>query len=602
MSFELAKVIKIVHFQYSISEYYFNIIFDMTKRTASKIEVMETSDRGSRKERVKRNAMLWLLVLCSSLLLSIPFLFPHMGLVSLIGFVPLFAAEHIAGSCGKKYFGVYYYISFLLWNLFTTYWIYNATLPGMIAAVLLNALQMAIIFRMFRWMKTLAKGYLPYMFFTVAWLAWEHIYFTWDVSWPWLVLGNSFATSIKTIQWYEYTGALGGSLWILLVNTLIFRCMLLVISKRRYLLSLSSVFLLIIIPIIVSHIIFFTYQEQHYEPSVGDGSREFTVLQPNIDPYTDKFRGLTQNQQNTILLQLAEKADASGRFVIAPETFVSRPPLIPEDMPESNLYFQKLYNYARSENVNFIFGAVTEKIYAGKRGLYGVAKENPPTETARYVEDMDIWFDRSNTAVFIDGKGNYEFYNKSKLVVLVESTPYKKLFKFMSRFAIDLGGAMGSYAPQKEREVFVTPDSVKIGTAICYESVYGNYYREYILKGAHVMSIITNDGWWGDTPGYHQHLSYASLRAIETRRSIARSANTGISALINQRGEILEQTEWWKPAYINGSLNLNNRQTVFVKYGDITGRIAKFLFYLFVLMAISRFISKKYIVKEPFAG
>ena len=110
------------------------------------------------------------------------------------------------------------------------------------------------------------------------------------------------------------------------------------------------------------------------------------------------------------------------------------------------------------------------------------------------------------------------------------------------------------------------------------------------------------DGWWGDTPGYHQHLSYASLRAIETRRSIARSANTGISALINQRGEILEQTEWWKPAYINGSLNLNNRQTVFVKYGDITGRIAKFLFYLFVLMAISRFISKKYIVKEPFAG
>lgn len=164
----------------------------------------------------------------------------------------------------------------------------------------------------------------------------------------------------------------------------------------------------------------------------------------------------------------------------------------------------------------------------------------------------------------------------------------------MSRFAIDLGGAMGSYAPQDEREVFVTSDSVKIGAAICYESVYGDYYREYVLKGAYVMSIITNDGWWGDTPGYHQHLSYASLRAIETRRSIARSANTGISALINQRGEIIEQTEWWQPAYINGSLNLNNKQTVFVKYGDIIGRVAKFLFFLFMLMAISRFIRKHF--------
>ena len=159
---------------------------------------------------------------------------------------------------------------------------------------------------------------------------------------------------------------------------------------------------------------------------------------------------------------------------------------------------------------------------------------------------------------------------------------------------------MGSYAPQEEREVFVTPDSVKIGTAICYESVYGDYYREYILKGAQVMSIITNDGWWGDTPGYRQHLSYASLRAIETRRSIARSANTGISAFINQRGEIISQTGWWQPAYLNGQLCLNDEITVFVRHGDIIGRVSKFIFFLFSLMAAVRYISRKYIVKEPF--
>jgi apolipoprotein N-acyltransferase len=171
----------------------------------------------SKKNAIKRNAMLWLLVICSSVLLSIPFLYPHLGLVSLVGFVPLFAAEKIATENNKRFFGIYYYIGFLLWNLFTTYWIYNATMPGMIAAVMLNALQMAVIFRLFRWFKTLTKGFLPYIFFIITWIAWEHAYFTWEISWPWLVLGNAFSTSIKCIQWYEYTGALGGSLWVLLL-------------------------------------------------------------------------------------------------------------------------------------------------------------------------------------------------------------------------------------------------------------------------------------------------------------------------------------------------------------------------------------------------
>lgn len=560
----------------------------------------------SKKSAIKRNAMLWLLVICSAVLLSIPFLYPHLGMVSLVGFIPLFAAEKIATENKKRFFGIYYYTGFLLWNLFTTYWIYNATLPGMIAAVVLNALQMAVIFRLFRWFKTLTKGFLPYMFFIITWIAWEHVYFTAEISWPWLVLGNAFSTSIKSIQWYEYTGALGGSLWVLLVNTLMFRLMQLVLEKKRYILSAASLALLVAVPLILSHIIFYTYKEPYFEPTDNsNGSRKFTVLQPNIDPYTDKFSGLSQQQQNTILLQLAEEAMkeaeteqpvGAAHFVIAPETFVSRHPLIDEGNPLVNRSFQKMRNFAMNQpgNVNMIFGAVTDKFYLGYESVYDGKGLVPPTETARYVQSRDLWFDRSNTAIFIDSKGDYEFYNKSKLVVLVETIPYKKFFNLMSRFVIDLGGAIGSYAPQKEREVFTTPDSVNIGTAICYESVYGDYYREYILKGAHAMSIITNDGWWGDTPGYRQHLSYASLRAIETRRSIARSANTGISALINQRGEVIANTEWWKPAYINGELKLNNKLTVFVKHGDITGRICKFLFFLFLLMALSRFISKKF--------
>ena len=167
----------------------------------------------------------------------------------------------------------------------------------------------------------------------------------------------------------------------------------------------------------------------------------------------------------------------------------------------------------------------------------------------------------------------------------------------MKRLNIDLGGAMGDFAPQLRREVFVTEDSVKIGTAICYESVYGDFYREYVLDGANVMSVITNDGWWGNTPGYRQHLSYSSLRAIETRRAIARSANTGISAFIDERGEIISSTGWWQQEKLLARLPLNDRQTVFVTYGDITGRVSVFLFYLFTVMAVVRRLSGKYITK-----
>ncbi len=609
----------------------------------------------------RRNIILWILVITSALLLSIPFLVPGMGMISLVGFVPLLAAEHIAYTTSKRFFSLHYYTAFLLWNFITTYWIYNATLPGMIAAVVLNALQMAVIFRLFRFMKRVADGFLPYLFLVFAWVAWEQAYFNWEVSWPWLVLGNSFATSIKSIQWYEYTGTVGGSLWILLINVLLFRTLQLISQRERITATAALLLPLFALPVILSHIIFYSYEERPCEPAwSGAGSREFIVLQPNIDPYRDKFSRLNQSQQNRVLLTLASEAlsdypvqtdtlqnlseqiygakeigernrdlpNIEGKeskeskeckgtienkeskeslFIVAPETFLSSYPLVSESNPLQNRGFDEIFRFVERYNLqaqqnggdyslNMIVGAVTENYYPftsrfGRAG--GASLTEAPTPTARFNRSAGCWFDRSNSAIFIGSNGECEFYHKSKLVVLVESTPYKKLLNFMSRFSIDLGGAMGSYAPQKEREVFTTPDSVRIGTAICYESVYGNFYREYILKGAQVMSIITNDGWWGDTPGYRQHLSYASLRAIETRRSIARSANTGISALINQRGEIISSTEWWKAESLAGRLNLNDEITIFVKYGDIAGRISQFLFFLFLLMAVARVLSRK---------
>jgi apolipoprotein N-acyltransferase len=194
----------------------------------------------------------------------------------------------------------------------------------------------------------------------------------------------------------------------------------------------------------------------------------------------------------------------------------------------------------------------------------------------------------------IDGSKRTEIFHKSKLVVAVEMTPYPALFCKIDDM---LGGVMGRCIGQDEISLLNVQykssegrtENIPIGCAVCYESIYGEYYTDYIRKGAEAMTVITNDAWWGDTPGYRQHLSYACLRAIETRRAIARCANTGISAIISPSGEIIEETPWWTPAVLKGEIPLRKDITFFVSHGDIIGRVCTFLFLLLSLALVVRF-------------
>lgn len=558
--------------------------------------------------------LLWSLVIFGVILLSVPYLVPHSGLIMLMALMPLLQINKLSSKYSVKKVWIYYYSMFFLWNLFTTYWIYKATLPGAIAAVVLNALQMSLIFGAYRWFEKKTNKSLSYLFLILAWLAWEHFYYEAEISWPWLTLGNGLATTHKNIQWYEYTGALGGSLWILLTNIMVFEFTGIIgrfsklagFSKensinlidvkgrrtsRELFLFLFTLFV-IHFPFVYSQIMYRNYKEVV-------NPREFVVVQPNIDPYNDKFGGMSQNEQDNKLFGILEGAVTNNtHIIVAPETFTSG---IIENMPENTKTIERATEYLKLHpNASMIFGATSHFFYVDLYKMPGYGNESSkPTYTARKTNNGD-WYDSYNTAVFIDSSGNPKFYHKSKLVVLVEYLPYPQYLPFISNFMVNLGGSSGSYGTQEHRTVF-TADSkckndsfntqnntvkIKIGSAICYESIYGDFYREFVLNGANFMSIITNDGWWGDTPGYKQHLRYASLRAIETRRSIARSANTGISALIDQRGDIIQQTKWWEPAYLRGNLNLNEKITVFVKYGDIIGRVAYYSMLLFLGLAI----------------
>jgi len=146
---------------------------------------------------------------------------------------------------------------------------------------------------------------------------------------------------------------------------------------------------------------------------------------------------------------------------------------------------------------------------------------------------------------------------------------------------------------QEDREVLWLNKNTGTAPIICYESVYGEYVTGYVDNGAKFLSIITNDAWWGDTEGHRQHLSYAKLRAVENRRFVARSANTGISAIINSRGDIVKSLGYEKRGAIVGQVGIQNEKTFYVKYGDYIPRIAQFLALFIFLFSVVKFKRKR---------
>jgi apolipoprotein N-acyltransferase len=212
-------------------------------------------------------------------------------------------------------------------------------------------------------------------------------------------------------------------------------------------------------------------------------------------------------------------------------------------------------------------------------------KWETPSPTARKNRQGNYFYDSYNTALQLDTTELVQYSHKSKLVPGVERMP--TWAGFLEKYAIDLGGMTGSLGRDTIQHVFENHYSgMKIAPSICYESVYGEYMGEFVKKGAQLIFIITNDGWWRDTPGHRQHCSYARLRAIESRRSIARSANTGISCFVNQRGDMFQATKYWEPAAIKQTINANTELTFYTLHGDYIARICNWLLLQFLAVAL----------------
>ncbi len=522
------------------------------------------------------------LSILSGLILSLGWMQLSIGWIVLIGFIPLlfvFDSLLISESKRKKAaFFLYSFICFLVWNLINTWWIYHATLPGAIAAVLLSSVLMASVMMAFFSISISFGRRMSYIALVSFWISFEYLFMNSQLSWPWLILGNAFANNVKIIQWYEYFGHIGGSLWTLIVNLLAFEIIRFVIMRipktviRKYSAILAIV---VIVPIVFSIVKYNRYKETANPVDI-------VIVQPNIDSYEEKFVTPVMDQMQNIINLAESLADENVDFFVAPETAI--PNGMWEDEMHENYSILMIKDFlADFPDAAFVIGADTRLGYYEGQGK---------SKTARPIGNSSHYYDLFNTALQIDNSNEIQIYHKSKLVPGVEMLPYPKLFWWLEDLMLDLGGMSGSHGTQEERTVFIHKD-IKVGVPICYESVYGEFVGEWVSNGANLLFVITNDGWWEDTPGYRQHHSYSRIRAIETRRSIARSANTGISSFINQRGDIIEYLGWNERGAIRQQLNANDKITFYVKYGDFFARMSLVFSVILLVVQLLNFIIRK---------
>lgn len=491
---------------------------------------------------------------------------PYSSLLLLIGFVPLLVAiENIIRGDYTKKGSKIFLVSFLtgfVWNTASIYWVFNALsayLPAGISILIalipfaLAPLLMGIVFRLYYALRKKTNILWSFAGLICLWISYEYLHQSWDLAFPWMTLGNGFANFHQLIQWYSLTGVYGGTAWIWIVNVLVF----LIYWQRKekaYAYSQTKLYLvtagIVLIPVTSSILTYINFEE-HINPS------EVVVVQPNIDPY-EKFGSISPQEQLEQLITLSESvAKPNTEFFIWPETAISSQGEINEaEFRDHGAYQRVIHFLDRFHNGNVLSGIES----------YGLFMEQL-TLTARPFAGQFV--ESYNAAVLIDDSSKLQFYHKSKLVPGVEQMPFGSSLAFLKPLFAHFGGTTGGYGSDKEPTVFYSQSGIGIAPVICYESIWGDYVAEYVKEGAQLIAVVTNDGWWKNTSGKDQHLAYAKLRAIENRRWVARAANTGISAFINQRGDIVQKTSWWVPAALSQEVNLNEEITTYTAYGDI---------------------------------
>lgn len=537
-----------------------------------------------------------LLSLISAMLLSVSWPTYGVPFFIFIALVPLLMMEHDLSkfsSIKRKGWAIFglSYLTFIIWNIVTTGWLYGSKNPdgsnslfAVVVPVIVNSLLYSIVFQLYHWFKNFKGTYWGLAFFVSIWMSFEKFHLNWELTWPWLNLGNVFAEYPKVIQWYDTLGATGGSLWILLINVFIFYTIRIWEAGRKskeLAINVSILFVGIVAPMLIS---FYKYNNFKEKPT---GTVNVLMLQPDLDPYTEKYNKDSITILNDLLKLASPPNNPKIDYYIAPETALPGYGSFSETGFKNSLVFNNIKQFlAEHPNTVFTTGISSHKYFFNEY-------EKPDNA---YQLNPNVWVESYNTAVQLSPQEDTQIYHKGKLVPGVEIFPYMNVLKpILGEAMLNLGGTVASLGTDKERKVFKNSYNKGIlAPIICYESIYGDFVTEYVRNGANFLGIMTNDSWWGVTQGHQQLLAYARLRAIENRREIARSANSGITAHINALGEIEESTLYGDQTSLYAKIKLYENQTFYTRTGDFLSRIAIFALGFLVFYTLIKWVQKKY--------
>ncbi len=482
-----------------------------------------------------------------------------------VAFIPLF----ILGTdreIGLTNYFIVCYVTFFVFHLLAAGWMYSSTFVGTLIAHLVHSFLFALVFLL--WVASRNVLRKPGIFLLLSlWLSMEYLQSHWDLAWPWFTLGNGLAEKTSWIQWFSFTGVSGGTLWVILINWLIFKIITTIIEVKwkQFGIFFGMLILIILGPILLSGTLL--QEEKQFEKI------KIALVQPNINPRTEKFFGLNEQEQlNRTLKLIADHDLTEVKLVVFPETFLTNP--IDEDsLAFSSSLLQIVRQLSNYRPISILVGAFT-KIHSSKASF-----------------DIDVILKTGNPHILYNSSiliNDYEnrIYHKMNLLPLVEKQPFLGILKPFKYFIEKSGAYFGSYGTHNEQFDFVLNDGTAIAPIICFESVFSESTAELVRKTkANMIVLITNDGWWSSDVGYKQHLAYAKLRCIETGNWMARCANTGVSAVIDNHGEIRTQSDYGKAEILISEIGLNrSKNSFYVENGDIIGKTSVILLGMIVCL------------------
>jgi apolipoprotein N-acyltransferase len=497
----------------------------------------------------------WLLVLLSSVLQVLIFPLPGLYVLSWVAFAPLIVAVlrarpagelEIAGSVnlraatpGQAF--LLGYVSGILWFAGTCYWIYDTmhehgglSVPVALLALFLFCLYLGLYHGLFGLLLGMAAGpgrdhrraliSIPFLWVAVE-LARTRV-----TGFPWDLLGTAQVDNIPLSRIATLTGVYGISFEIMLVNVALAAAFLVPRKKRNPLLvaALAAGAVLQAGSLVDA-------------PALA-GDRAALLVQENI-PVDENWTRDTFQRTLRELTELSVKADSAGRAETRGKTDLIVWPESPAPFFTNDPFFREPVSEMARTTQSWV---VTGAIGSNRAGQSGSSSEL--FNSAALVSPAGEWTAR---------------YDKVHLVPFGEYLPFPRLFAF----AGGLTKEVGEFTPGTSR-VALHAGHTALGVFICYESVFPDDVRQFADNGAQVFVNISNDGWYGDSGAYAQHLNQTRMRAIENERWILSATDTGVTGSIDPYGRVVARMPRKERGTLVAPYALTSVTTFYTRHGD----------------------------------